>query len=87
MLGVGREHLHHGAEAGVLRHVHGQAGGHAATTAQFQIAFSRESRQDVDAAIEAGLAAGGSEHGQAQDYGFIYTRDLEDPDGNIVAFN
>jgi predicted lactoylglutathione lyase len=60
--------------------------GDAATTAQFQIAFSRESREDVDAVIEAGLAAGGSEHGQAQDYGFMYTRDLEDPDGNIVAF-
>jgi predicted lactoylglutathione lyase len=44
----------------------------AATTAQFQIAFTRDSS---------------SEHGQAQDYGFMYTRDLEDPDGNVVAFN
>jgi hypothetical protein len=61
--------------------------GQAATAAQFQIAFSRDSREDVDAVIEAGLAAGGSEHGQAQDYGFMYTRDLEDPDGNVVAFN
>ena len=61
--------------------------GDAATAAQFQIAFSRDSRADVDAVIEAGLAAGGSEHGQAQDYGFMYSRDLEDPDGNIVCFN
>src|ERR1700759_1448583 len=38
--------------------------GDAATTAQFQIAFSRESREAVDEVIEAGLAAGGSEHGQ-----------------------
>jgi uncharacterized protein len=61
--------------------------GDATTTAQFQIAFSRDSRADVDAVIEAGLAAGGSEHGEAQDYGFMYSRDLEDPDGNIVCFN
>jgi predicted lactoylglutathione lyase len=61
--------------------------GDAATTAQFQIAFSRDSRADVDAVIEAGLAAGGTEHGEAQDYGFMYSRDLEDPDGNIICFN
>lgn len=61
--------------------------GDAAATAQFQISFSRDSREDVDAVIEAGLAAGGSEHGQAHDYGFMYDRDLEDPDGNIVSFN
>jgi uncharacterized protein len=58
-----------------------------ATSPQFQIAFSRDSREDVDAVIEAGLAAGGSEHGQVQDYGFMYARDLEDPDGNVVSFN
>jgi predicted lactoylglutathione lyase len=57
-----------------------------ATTAQVQIAFSRDSREDVDAVAEAGLAAGGSEPRPAQDFGFMYTRDLEDPDGNVVAF-
>jgi predicted lactoylglutathione lyase len=61
--------------------------GDAASTAQFQIAFSRDSREDVDAVIEAGLAAGGTEHGAPQDYGFMYARDLEDPDGNVVSFN
>ena len=35
---------------------------------------------------EAGLAAGGSEPRPAQDLGFMYSRDLEDPDGNVVAF-
>jgi uncharacterized protein len=59
----------------------------AANAVQFQIAFSRDSREDVDAVIEAGLAAGASEHGEAQDYGFMYARDLEDPDGNIVSFS
>jgi hypothetical protein len=57
-----------------------------ATTSQVQIAFTRDSREEVDTLIEAGLAAGGSEHGQAQDLGFMYSRDLEDPDGNVVSF-
>jgi hypothetical protein len=57
-----------------------------ATTAQVQIAFSRDSREDVDTVVDAGLTAGGSEPRPAQDYGFMYSRDLEDPDGNIVAF-
>jgi uncharacterized protein len=57
-----------------------------ATTAPVQSAFTRDSREDVDTVIEAGLAAGGSEHGPAQDLGFMYSRDLEDPDGNVVSF-
>jgi uncharacterized protein len=57
-----------------------------ATTAQVQSAFTRDSREDVDTVIEAGLNAGGSEHGAAQDLGFMYSRDLEDPDGNVVSF-
>ena len=57
-----------------------------ATSAQVQSAFTRDSREDVDAVAEAGLAAGGSEPGPAQDLGFMYTRDLEDPDGNVIAF-
>lgn len=60
--------------------------GDAATSAQFQIAFSRDSREEVDTVVEAGLAAGGSEPRPAQDFGFMYGRDLEDPDGNTVAF-
>jgi len=61
--------------------------GRAASSAQFQIAFSRDSREEVDAVIEAGLEAGGILHGETQDYGFMYARDLEDPDGNVVSFN
>ena len=61
--------------------------GEAASTAQFQVAFSRNSREEVDALIDAGLAAGGSEHGAAHDEGAWYARDLEDPDGNVVSFN
>ena len=57
-----------------------------ATTAQVQSMFYRDSRQEVDAVVEAGVAAGGTETGPAQDFGFMYVRDLEDPDGNVIAF-
>lgn len=57
-----------------------------ATSAQVQIALARDSREDVDTVAEAGLTAGGSEPRPAQDFGFMYSRDLEDPDGNIVSF-
>lgn len=60
--------------------------GDAATAAQFQVMFSRDSREEVDRVVEAGLAAGGSEPHPAQDDGFMYARDLEDPDGNTIAF-
>ncbi|GAA1606902.1 VOC family protein [Leucobacter chromiireducens] len=58
----------------------------ASGSAQVLIALSRESREDVDAVLAAGLAAGGTEPRDAQDYGFMYSRDLEDPDGTILEF-
>lgn len=45
-----------------------------------------DSREEVDAAVSAGLAAGGTEPGEAQDFGFMYQRGLADPDGNVVDF-
>jgi predicted lactoylglutathione lyase len=45
-----------------------------------------DSREDVDAALDAGLAAGGSEAQPASDYGFMYQRQLTDPDGNVLEF-
>lgn len=56
------------------------------TTAQALIALSRDSREHVDETIAAGLEHGGSEPRPVQDYGFMYSRDLEDPDGNILEF-
>ena len=56
------------------------------THAQVLIALSRDSREDVDKVLEAGLAAGGSEPTEPQDYGFMYSRDLDDPDGNGIEF-
>lgn len=58
----------------------------AKTSAQALVALSRDSREDVDGIVAAGLAAGGTEPREAQDYGFMYSRDLEDPDGNILEF-
>jgi predicted lactoylglutathione lyase len=45
-----------------------------------------ESREAVDAAVAAGVAAGGSEPAPAADYGFMYQRPLTDPDGNVTDF-
>ncbi|POH57313.1 VOC family protein [Arthrobacter glacialis] len=49
---------------------------------QVQTALSCDSRDDVDALLEKALAAGGAEPRPAQDMGFMYSRDFEDPDGN-----
>jgi predicted lactoylglutathione lyase len=45
-----------------------------------------DSREAVDAAVAAGVAAGGSEPQPATDFGFMYQRGLTDPDGNVVDF-
>jgi predicted lactoylglutathione lyase len=50
------------------------------------IAIFLDSREAVDAAVAAGVAAGGSEPRPADDYGFMYQRGLLDPDGNVVDF-
>lgn len=45
-----------------------------------------DSREAVDATVADGLAAGGTEERPASDYGFMYQRQLTDPDGNILEF-
>jgi predicted lactoylglutathione lyase len=45
-----------------------------------------DSRDAVDSAVAAGVAAGGAEVGEPADYGFMYQRGLTDPDGNIIDF-
>jgi hypothetical protein len=45
-----------------------------------------DTREDVDKAVAAGLGAGGSEAREPSDYGFMYQRQLTDPDGNILEF-
>jgi uncharacterized protein len=45
-----------------------------------------DTREAVDVAVADGLAAGGAEARPATDYGFMYQRQLTDPDGNILEF-
>ena len=53
-------------------------------TAQVLIALSADSREEVDAVIGRAEAAGGIlDPGPVQDYGFMYGRSFEDPDGHI----
>jgi uncharacterized protein len=55
----------------------------ARTSAQMALAISRDSREEVDAIIEAAAAAGGrADISPAQDHGFMYQRSFEDPDGH-----
>ncbi|KQT42034.1 lactoylglutathione lyase [Aureimonas sp. Leaf454] len=56
----------------------------ARSTAQVLLCISCESREAVDRAVEAASAAGGSrDPTPTQDFGFMYGRSYEDPDGHI----
>ena len=46
-------------------------------------ALGLDSRDEVDEWAAKALAAGGAEPRPAQDYGFMYSRDIEDLDGHI----
>lgn len=47
------------------------------------VALSRNSREAVDAIVEAAVAQGGTDTGKVQEYGdFMYGRTFRDPDGN-----
>ena len=53
-------------------------------TVQALICISADSRDHVDALIGAGGGAGGvTDPNPQQDYGFMYGRSVEDPDGHI----
>jgi predicted lactoylglutathione lyase len=45
-----------------------------------------ETRAAVDKAVTDGIAVGGVEPHPATDFGFMYQRQLNDPDGNILEF-
>ena len=57
--------------------------GDAATTAQAIVSLSIDSREEVDRLIGSTIAAGGSKHGETQDFGAMYVRTFEDPDGHV----
>jgi len=52
-------------------------------TSEVLIAISADSREAVDEMTDAALASGGREPRERQDYGFMYSRSFEDPDGHI----
>ncbi len=53
-------------------------------TTEVLICLSAESRESVDGTIAKAAAAGGRiDPGPKQDYGFMYGRSFEDPDGHI----
>jgi len=60
--------------------------GDPATNPSVSTAIFLDSRDEVDKAVTAGIAAGGTEGQPASDYGFMYQRQLSDPDGNMLEF-
>ena len=60
--------------------------GDPATAPSVSTAIFVDSREAVDTAVTDGIAAGGTESRPAADYGFMYQRQLTDPDGNILEF-
>lgn len=56
----------------------------AKTSSEVLICLSCESRDDVDAIVgKAGTSGGTADPGPKQDFGFMYGRSFEDPDGHI----
>ncbi len=56
----------------------------ARATSEVLICISAESREAVDDMVDrAGSAGGAIDPGPKQDYGFMYGRSFEDPDGHI----
>ena len=56
----------------------------ARATCQVLLCLSADSRAEVDGIVgRAGAAGGGTDPGPTQDYGFMYGRSFEDPDGHV----
>jgi predicted lactoylglutathione lyase len=52
-------------------------------TSEVLLCISCDSREEVDRVTEAALGAGGREPREKQEFGFMYGRSFEDPDGHI----
>ena len=55
----------------------------ARTTCQVLLCLSSDSRAEVDALAARATKAGGNAEAPAQDYGFMYSRSIEDLDGHV----
>jgi predicted lactoylglutathione lyase len=60
--------------------------GDPAVSPSVSTAIFLDSREAVDRTAADGLAAGGTEPRPAADYGFMYQRQVTDPDGNVLEF-
>ncbi|MBO9709719.1 MAG: VOC family protein [Caulobacter sp.] len=61
--------------------------GDAQRESQALFALTADSKDEVNATIERGVAAGGrADPNPAQDLGFMFNRHIEDPDGNVWEF-
>jgi uncharacterized protein len=60
--------------------------GDPAVSPSVSTAIFLDSREAVDRVVADGLAAGGAEPRPAADYGFMYQRQVNDPDGNVLEF-
>lgn len=48
------------------------------------VAFMTDSRAAVDAYRDRAVALGGTDNNKTQDFGFMYSHSLSDPDGNVI---
>jgi uncharacterized protein len=60
--------------------------GDPAVSPSVSTAIFLDSREAVDKTVADGLSAGGAEPRPAADYGFMYQRQVTDPDGNVLEF-
>jgi uncharacterized protein len=57
----------------------------AKSTCQVLLALTCDSREEVDATVVAGAAAGGgADVREVMDMGFMYNRAIQDPDGHVL---
>jgi uncharacterized protein len=52
------------------------------TSTEVLLTLSCSSREEVDQMVAKALSAGGSVHGEPDDYGFMYQHGFSDPDGH-----
>ena len=57
-----------------------------ATDTEVILSLTHDSRADVDRRAEAAIVAGGTESRDPSDQGFMYTRQIQDPDGHLWEF-
>jgi predicted lactoylglutathione lyase len=55
-------------------------------TSEVILALSFDSRDKVNEIADTALKSGGSVANQPQDYGFMFSRSISDPDGHIWEF-